>query len=260
VPKTLAVALALLPSDDARRTDLARSLLTTAPPPEAPPVSLRPTLPGLGNRLRRGRRDAIPPSARFPRGQAFASSCRLVTGRQAAGGKRLGTAGQKSGNAPLPWAFSAAAPLFVRHTPQGQNLLARVEKPPDTGTALRLLAPTRGRAVYSMLTRTGAWDRERFRQTAGRSAGEPDASLAPEGMRLPPARWRCPLDGVCARHGVQRPCIPAPWRLLGPPLASEETAMGTPGGVGGPSPAPGTPWRVPCAQPGVCLGRYAGPA
>jgi hypothetical protein len=44
---------------------------------------------------------------------------------------------------------SEAATLCLRNTPQGQKLLSRVEKKHDQGKALRLLAHTLGRAVYS---------------------------------------------------------------------------------------------------------------
>ena len=217
VQKTMAVDLALLPSDDARLKDLELSRLTTATHHDANPVSLLQTIPGMGNILRLVLLDDIHQIERFPRVQEFASSCRRVKCRKASGGKRLGTSGKTSGTAHLTWAFSEAATRFLRNTPQGQTLLARLEKTHDTGKALSILAHTRGRAVYDMRKRQGAFARDIFLQTSGSRAGEPDASLDPEGMRLPHARWLCQLDCVCARHGVQRPCIPEPWRLIGPP-------------------------------------------
>ena len=71
----------------------------------------------------------IHPIERCPSVQEGASYCRLVTCSKESGGKRLGTSGKKIGHAPLKWAFSEAATLFLRNNPQGQKLLARWEKP-----------------------------------------------------------------------------------------------------------------------------------
>jgi transposase len=49
---------------------------------------------------------------RFPRVQAFVSSCRLVKCAKASAGTRYGTSGQKIGNAYLTWVFAEAAVLF----------------------------------------------------------------------------------------------------------------------------------------------------
>ncbi len=186
------------------------------PPPRAarrhPPERAVPTRTGV--------RFVLPPRPGSP-----------GSGRQTPGNVR-----QEAAHAPLTGAFSAAAPLFWRHTPQGQTLLARVEKPPDTGTALRLLAPTRGRAVYSMLTRTVACESGALSPDRREQRGGARRPLDPAGRSLPPARWRCPLDGVCARHGVQRPCLPAPWRLLGPPAGFRRDGDGHTRGRGLPLP------------------------
>jgi hypothetical protein len=82
--------------------------------------------------------------------------------RKESGGKRLGTSGKKIGNAPLKWAFSEAATLFLRNNPQGQKLLSRLENKPDKGKALSLLAHKLGRAVYYMLKRNTAFDMDLF--------------------------------------------------------------------------------------------------
>jgi hypothetical protein len=74
----------------------------------------------------------------------------------------LGTSGKKIGNAPLKWAFSEAAPLFLRHNPQGPKLLRRLENKHDKGKALSLLAHQLGRAVYYMLKRHTAFDMNLF--------------------------------------------------------------------------------------------------
>jgi transposase len=145
--KTRAVALALRTDDEALRKDLERSILTPTKPHEAQPLALLHTLPGRGKILRRGWLSALPQSDRFPRGQDCAASCRLVPCRTEAGGKRVRPAGKKIGTAPRTGALSEAATRFLRNTPQGPKLLRRLEKPPATGKALSIRAPTLGRAV-----------------------------------------------------------------------------------------------------------------
>lgn len=184
VHKTLEVALALLTSDDPFRTARALSLLTTAPHHAPQTLSLLQTVPGMGTMLRRVWLYAMPPIDRCARVQACASSARLVTCRTASGGNRVGTSGNTIGHAHRTWALSAAATLFWRNTPQGPQLLARVEHKPDTGKALRMLAHTLGRAVSCMLTRTVACARALVLQPSGSSAGEPGASRDAAGMRL----------------------------------------------------------------------------
>jgi len=101
---------------------------------------------------------------RFPSVQNFASYSRLVKCSKESGGKRLGTSGNKIGNAHLKWAFSEAATLFLRHNPEGQKLLSRLEKKHDQGKALIMLAHKLGRAAYSMLKRQTAFDMALFLQ------------------------------------------------------------------------------------------------
>jgi transposase len=184
VPKTLAVDLALLTSYDERLQDLELSLLTTAQPHAATPLYLRHTVPGLGQMLRLVLLSAIHRLDRLPSVPAGASDARLATCRNASGGTRWGTSGQNIGNAPLPWAFAEAATLCVRHTPQGQQLVARWEKKPATGHALRMRAPTLGRAGSLRRKRQVAFAMARCLQPSGSRAEEPGASRASEGRRL----------------------------------------------------------------------------
>jgi transposase len=76
----------------------------------------------------------------------------------------LETSGSKIGNAHLKWAFSEAATLFLRNNPEGQKLLARLEKKHDKGKALSILAHKLGRAVYYVLKRQTAFDMDLFLQ------------------------------------------------------------------------------------------------
>ena len=51
VPKSIAVARALITSDEALWRDVDRTLVTTAQPPDAHTLSLRHTVPGIGTSL-----------------------------------------------------------------------------------------------------------------------------------------------------------------------------------------------------------------
>src|SRR5262249_23769989 len=232
----------LITSYDTLLTALELSIRKTAQPHDPPTLYLLHTVPGSGTILRLVWLYAIHPIDRFASVQAFASYARLLTGSKASGGHRLGTAGKKIGNAHLKGAFAEAAPLFLRHTPQGQNLLARWETKHDTGKALRMLAHQRGRAVSVMLKRQGAVDLARFLQTSGRRAGEPGASLDAAGMSLSRAcATPAPAASVHAqaRRGRPRRGTPDPSGLLGPPRWLRKRRRG----------APPVPWAAPPPSP-----------
>jgi hypothetical protein len=125
VPKTIEVDLARIPYDDAWLRDLELSLVKTATPHDAHTLYVLHTVPGIGKILSRVLLDDIHDIGRFPRVQDFASYARLVQCSKESAGKRLGTSGKKIGNAHLTWAFSEAAPLCLRHNPNGQKLLTR---------------------------------------------------------------------------------------------------------------------------------------
>jgi transposase len=135
VQKSIAVDLALIDHADRRRRDLDLAILKSAPPPEADPLYLLRTVPGLGERLSLVLLYELHDIQRFPRGQAFVSYCRLVKCAKEAAGKRYGTSGTKLGNADLKWAFSEAAVLCWRANPAGQKDLTRLEKTHGTGNA-----------------------------------------------------------------------------------------------------------------------------
>ena len=162
VQKSIAVDLALVGYDDARRRDVERTLVTTAKHHDAQTLYLRHTVPGLGTILSLVLLDAMHDIARFPRGQDVASSCRLVTCARESAGKRSGTSGSTIGNAHLTWAFSEAAVLCLRENPAAQQWLARFEKKHRKGKALTILAHPLARAVSSMLKRQTACDLDTF--------------------------------------------------------------------------------------------------
>lgn len=177
VHKTIEVDLSLITSYDALLKDLELYILKTAKHHDANTLYLLQTVPGIGKILSLVLLDEIHQIERFPTVQDFASYCRLVRCSKESGGKRLGTSGKKIGNAHLKWAFSEAATLFLRNNPQAQKLLARLEKKPDKGKALSILAHKLGRAVYFMLKRQVAFDMNQFLKTSGSRAGKPGASL-----------------------------------------------------------------------------------
>jgi transposase len=165
VQKTIEVDLALTTYYDELLKDLELFILKTAKHHDPHTLYLLQTVPGVGKILSLVLLYEIHDINRFPCVQDFASYCRLVKCSKESGGKRLGTSGKKIGNAHLKWAFSEAATLFLRNNPQGQKLLARLEKRQDKGKALSILAHKLGRAVYFMLKRKEVFDMNRFLQT-----------------------------------------------------------------------------------------------
>jgi len=165
VQKSIEVDLALITSDDERLRDVALTIVKTARHPDAHTLSLLQTVPGIGKILSLGRLYEIHAIARCPRGPACLASCRLVKGAREAAGQRDGTSGTKLGKAHLKWAFSEAAVLCVRDHPAAQKHLARLEKKHGQGKAWTLLAQKLARAVYDLLKRNVAFDRETFLQS-----------------------------------------------------------------------------------------------
>jgi transposase len=160
VQKTIEVDLALITYYDQMLNDLELFILKTAKQHDAQTLYLLPTVPGIGKILSLVLLYDIHDLDRFPRVQDFASYCRLIKCAKAAGGKRLGTSGNKIGNAHLKWAFSEAAPLFLRGNEPGQKYLAKLENKHGKGKALSILAHTLARAVYFMLKRPTTFDLE----------------------------------------------------------------------------------------------------
>jgi transposase len=164
VQKSIAVDLALIPYDDELLGDVERTIVNTAKHHDANTRYLLQTVPGIGKMLSLVLLYDIHDINRFPRVQDFVSSCRLVKCAKESAGKRLGTSGTTIGNAHLKWAFAEAAVLFLRDHPAAQKYLTRLEKKPDKGKALTVLAQKLARAVYHMLKRQVAFERETFFQ------------------------------------------------------------------------------------------------
>ena len=164
VQKSIEVDLALITYYDELLGDVERTIVNTAKHHDANTLYLLQTVPGVGKILSLVLLYEIHDIHRFPRVQDFVSYCRLVKCAKESAGKRLGTSGAKIGNAHLKWAFSEAAVLFLRDHPAAQKYLARLEKKHDKGKALTVLAHKLARAVYHMLQRQVAFDREKFFQ------------------------------------------------------------------------------------------------
>jgi transposase len=162
VQKTIEVDLALITYYDELLKNLELSILKTAKHHDAQTLYLLQTVPGIGKILSLVLLYEIHQIDRFPSVQDFVSYARLVKCAKESAGKRLGTSGKKIGNAHLKWAFSEAATLFLRNNPQGQQLLARLEKKHNKGKALTILAHKLARAVYYMLKRKTAFDMAMF--------------------------------------------------------------------------------------------------
>jgi transposase len=141
VQKRIEVERALIDHSDTLLREVERSVLKTAKQPDANTLYLLRTVPGIGDILSLVLLYEIHDIQRFPRGQAFISSCRLVKWAKESAGKRYGTSGTKIGHAYLQWAFSEAAVLLLRANPAGQQYLARVEQKHRKGKALSVLAP-----------------------------------------------------------------------------------------------------------------------
>jgi hypothetical protein len=253
VQQSMAVALALRGSSAPLLRDVALPSVKAAQPHEAQTLAWLQTVPGSGQSLRLVLRYAMHDLQRVPRGQAGGSSCRLVTGANASAGQRDGPAGPQLGHAYLPWAFAEAAVVLLRDTPAGQQDRARLEKTHGPGTAVPVLAQPRGRAVYERLRRHTGCDRDNVRQGEGRGAGEPAASLGPERTSRGPGL--CNPAAPASTHAHEpRGAWSCPGALAGTPaplLSCRERRESLRVAGGGPSPAPGTPWRMHLCRPSL---------
>ena len=165
VRQSIELDLALLERYDDLLRDLELDLVRQAKQHDPQAFQRLRPVPGIGKALALTILYEIHDVHRFDRVQEFASYARLVKCAVESAGKRKGTSGAKRGNVHLKWAFSEAAVMFVRHSAEGKKALARLEKRFGKGKALSVLAHKLGRAVYFMLRRGKAFDRERFLAT-----------------------------------------------------------------------------------------------
>lgn len=173
--KRLEGDLALSDHDDRVLHDREWAMAQPAKRPDAHPLELLRTGPGLGKSLSLVLLYAMHDLTRFPRGPDGVASCRGGKWAKASAGQRYGTSGTKLGKASLPWAFAEAAGRLLRAKPAGQPSLARLGNTHGTGTALPLVAHKRARAVYDLLQRNPAFDPDTFfhGERSGRAGGLP---------------------------------------------------------------------------------------
>jgi len=162
VQKSIAVDIALIDQYDALITDLDLTIVREAKRHNADAFHRLRSVPGIGKVLALTILYEIHDITRFDRVQEFASYARLIKCTRESGGKKLGTGGAKMGNVHLKWAFSEAAVTFLRHNPEGQKLVARLEQQHGKGKALSILAHKIGRAVYYMLARGTMFSMDKF--------------------------------------------------------------------------------------------------
>ena len=120
------------------------------------------SFPGIGHTLALIILYEIHDIKRFPRVQDFVSYSRLVKPSKESAGKHYGHSGAKIGNAHLKWAFSEAAVLSLKQSPEIKKYKARLVKKHGKAKALTILAHKIGRAVYYMLKRNEVFNLEKF--------------------------------------------------------------------------------------------------
>ena len=160
--KTIAVDVSLIDHSDQLLGEVELYITRSAKTHDVQTFARFQSVPGSGQILALVIVYAIQDIARFPRGQDFVSSCRLVKCAKESGGKRLGTSGKKIGNVHLRWAFAEPAVLFLGHNQPGKEYCTKLAHKHGKAKALPVLAHKLGRAVYYMLTREQAFDLQRF--------------------------------------------------------------------------------------------------
>ena len=162
VHKAIAIDVSLIDHYDQLLNAVAGSLTRSAKTHDVQTFARLQSVPGIGEILALVLLSEIPDIQRFPRGQDFVSSCRLVKCAKESRGKKLGTSGKKIGNVHLRWAFAEAAVLCIRQSQPGKAYVAKLEPTPGKAKALTVLAHKLGRAVYDLRTQEQAFDRQRF--------------------------------------------------------------------------------------------------
>jgi transposase len=162
IVKSIEVDVVLIDQYDALINDLALTIVREAKQHDGDAFHRLRSVPGIGKVLALTILYEVHDITRFDRVQEFASYARLIKCTHESAGKKLGTGGAKMGNVHLKWAFSEAAVTFLRHTRDGKQIVARLEKRHGKGKALSILAHKIGRAIYYMLSRGTVFSREKF--------------------------------------------------------------------------------------------------
>jgi transposase len=99
---------------------------------------------------------------RFENIGQFVSYARLVSCAKESAGKKQGSGGRKIGNAHLKWAFSEAAALMIRSSPEAKAFMEKMTRQRGKARAVALVAAKIGRAVYWMMKRKQPFDARRL--------------------------------------------------------------------------------------------------
>jgi len=158
VKQSIELDLALMDIYDSLLTRLESYILTAAQHHDHESLLRLRTVPGIGKIIALTILYEIGDINRFATVQDFVSYARLICPLHESGGKILGRGAKKIGNSHLKWAFSEASVLFLRNNPDGQKLLARIERKHSKSKALNILAHKLGRAVYFILKRKTVFD------------------------------------------------------------------------------------------------------
>ena len=162
VQKMIDTDLAVIEAYDPIIAKMERDIISMAKHHDPVAYALLQSIPGIGRILGLVILYEIENIHRFPTVQDFVSYCRLVKCTKESNGKKSGTSGKKIGNAHLKWAFSEAAPLFLKGNEPGKKYLDRLANKHSKGKALSILAHKLGRAVYFMLKNKKPFDQNKF--------------------------------------------------------------------------------------------------
>ena len=125
-------------------------------------LSLLKSVPGIGDVLSLTLLYEIENIERFPSVQKFCAYARLGRPEKTSAGKSAGGGGKKIGNPHLKWAFSEAAALMLRSSPEAKQYKERLERQYGKPKAMSLLAHRLGKAVYFMMLRGKPFDQHKF--------------------------------------------------------------------------------------------------
>jgi transposase len=120
------------------------------------------TIPGVGKVLSLVMLYEIQDVDRFENIGQFASYARLVSCAKESAGKKQGSGGRKIGNAHLKWAFSEAAALMIRSSPEAKAFMEKMTRQRGKARAVALVAAKIGRVVYWMMKRKQPFDARQF--------------------------------------------------------------------------------------------------
>jgi transposase len=162
VKKSMEVNLQVIATYDVLLNDLEKTILKLANQHDPVAYALLDSIYGIGKIIALTILYEIEDIKRFARVQDFVSYARLVKCEKTSAGKSYGTNGAKIGNAHLKWAFSEAAPLFLKGNDPGKKWFERLTRKHGKGKSLSILAHKLGRAVYFMLKNKEAFDQEKF--------------------------------------------------------------------------------------------------